>query len=82
MQLQGLPAGNRTRVLWIMCILTTLEFPTHYFDFHLLTTSVNAKYYCLLRLAILINGFVLTIGIERLVVITPFLVKADSRRVL
>ena len=29
----------------IMYILTTLEFPTHYFDFHLLTTSVNAKYY-------------------------------------
>ena len=29
----------------IMYILTTLEFPTHYFNFHLLTTSVNAKYY-------------------------------------
>ena len=29
----------------IMYILTTLEFPTHYFDFHLMTTSVNAKYY-------------------------------------
>ena len=29
----------------IMYILTTLEFATHYFDFHLLTTSVNAKYY-------------------------------------
>ena len=29
----------------IMYILTTLEFPTHNFDFHLLTTSVNAKYY-------------------------------------
>ena len=29
----------------IMYILTTLEFRTHYFDFHLLTTSVNAKYY-------------------------------------
>ena len=29
----------------IMCIFTTLEFPTDYFDFHLLTTSVNAKYY-------------------------------------
>ena len=28
----------------IMYILTTLEFPTHYFEFHLLTTSVNAKY--------------------------------------
>ena len=25
--------------------LTTLEFPTHNFDFHLLTTSENAKYY-------------------------------------
>ena len=23
----------------------TLEFPTNNFDFHLLTTSVNAKYY-------------------------------------
>ena len=28
-----------------MYIFTTLEFPTHYSDFHLLTTSVNAKYY-------------------------------------
>ena len=28
-----------------MYILTTLEFPTHNIDFHLLTTSVNAKYY-------------------------------------
>ena len=26
-------------------IFTTLEFSTHNFDFHLLTTSVNAKYY-------------------------------------
>ena len=25
--------------------IDNLEFPTHYFDFHLLTTSVNAKYY-------------------------------------
>ena len=29
----------------IMYILTTLEFPTHNINFHLLTTSVNAKYY-------------------------------------
>ena len=39
----------------IMYILTTLEFPTHNFDFHLLTTSVNAKYYyavyCFFQLA-------------------------------
>ena len=28
-----------------MYILTTLEFATHHFDFHLLTMSVNAKYY-------------------------------------
>ena len=28
-----------------MYIFTTLEFPTHHSDFHLLTTSVNAKYY-------------------------------------
>ena len=27
-----------------MYIFTTLEFPTHNSDFHLLTTSVNAKY--------------------------------------
>ena len=27
-----------------MYILTTLEFPTHNFDFHLLTTSVNGKH--------------------------------------
>ena len=75
MQLQGLPAGNRTSVLWITrpvlshwaieavadnlgtssvyiiqyyiitYILTTLKFPNHNHDFHLLTTSVNAKYY-------------------------------------
>ena len=30
-----------------MYILTTLEFPKHNLDFHLLTTSVNAKYYYL-----------------------------------
>ena len=29
----------------IMYILTTLEFFTHNFDFHLLITSVNAKYF-------------------------------------
>ena len=29
----------------IMYILTTLEFPKHNHDFHLLTTSVSAKYY-------------------------------------
>ena len=29
----------------IMYILSTLEFPTHNLNFHLLTTSVNAKYY-------------------------------------
>ena len=29
-----------------MYIFTTLEFPTHNIDFHLLTASVNAKYYC------------------------------------
>ena len=29
----------------IMYIFTTLGFPTHNNDFHLLTTSVNAKYY-------------------------------------
>ena len=29
----------------IMYIFTTLEFPTHNSDIHLLTTSVNAKYY-------------------------------------
>ena len=28
-----------------MYILSTLEFPTHNLNFHLLTTSVNAKYY-------------------------------------
>ena len=33
----------------IMYIFTTLELPTHNFDFHLLTTSVNAKYYYLRR---------------------------------
>ena len=29
----------------IMYIISTLEFPTHNLKFHLLTTSVNAKYY-------------------------------------
>ena len=29
----------------IMYILLTLEFPTHNLNFHLLTTSANAKYY-------------------------------------
>ena len=29
----------------IMYILTTLEFPKHNLDFHLMTTSVNVKYY-------------------------------------
>ena len=28
-------------------VCTTLEFPTHNIDFHLLTASVNAKYYYL-----------------------------------
>ena len=28
-----------------MYIFMTLEFPANYSDFHLLTTSVNAKYY-------------------------------------
>ena len=30
----------------IVYILTTFEFPRHNHDFHLLATSVNAKYYC------------------------------------
>ena len=29
----------------IMYVFTTLEFPTYNFDFHLLTTSMHAKYY-------------------------------------
>ena len=29
----------------IMYIISTFEFPTHNLKFHLLTTSVNAKYY-------------------------------------
>ena len=33
-------------MIYILYIFTTLEFPTHNFHFHLLTTSVNAKYYC------------------------------------
>ena len=32
-------------IIIIMYILTTLEFPTHNSNFHLLKTSVNAKYY-------------------------------------
>ena len=35
----------KTHLGLIMYIFTTLEFPTHYSEFHLLTTSVNAKYY-------------------------------------
>ena len=38
-----------------MYILTTLEFPTHYFNFHLLTTSVNAKYYYYINIRSLIS---------------------------
>ena len=34
------------RVLSPLMLKRILEFPTHYFNFHLLTTSVNAKYYC------------------------------------
>ena len=41
---------------FIMCIFTTLEFPTHNFDCHLLTTSVNAKYYIQYIFIILINN--------------------------
>ena len=37
---QLVPVGN-----WVMYIFTTFKFPTHNSDFHLLTTSVNAKYY-------------------------------------
>ena len=29
-----------------MYILTTLEFPKHNLHYHLLTTSINATYYC------------------------------------
>ena len=33
-------------VIWVLkCMLTTLQFPTYKFDFHLLTTSVNVKFY-------------------------------------
>ena len=37
----GLPPGLGL----MMYTLTTFEFPKHNHDFHLLTTSVNAKYY-------------------------------------
>ena len=44
--------------MYIMYIFTALEFPTCNFDFHLLTTSVNVKYYYIYtfiyRLAVLI----------------------------
>ena len=39
----------------IMYILTTLEFPTHYFDFHILTTWVNANDYYYLYLLIFLS---------------------------
>ena len=42
----------------IMYILTTLKFPTHNFDFHLLTTSVNAKYYYWFSLSCTVLVFV------------------------
>ena len=47
-QTSALPLSYRSRCRQlglIMYIFTTLEFPTHNVDFHLLTTSVNAKYY-------------------------------------
>ena len=34
-----------------MYIFTTLEFPTHNIDFHLLTASENAKYYYLCQMS-------------------------------
>ena len=41
-----------------MYILTTPDIPKHNFDYHLLTTSVNAKYYVLfLAVYISINGY-------------------------
>ena len=55
-----------------MYILTTLEFPTHNFDFHLLTTSVNAKYYdylnsCMQCNAVLTNyNVVLKVVVNRI----------------
>ena len=36
---------TQTGTSLIMYIISTLEFPTHNLKFHLLTTSVNAKYY-------------------------------------
>ena len=39
----------------IMYIFTTLEFPTHNSDFHLLTTSVNAKYKLTIIIIIIIK---------------------------
>ena len=42
---EGPCVGNCSVVMMILYIFTTLEFPTLNSDFHLLTTSVNAKYY-------------------------------------
>ena len=38
---------SRKALEWglVLYILTTLEFPKHNHDFHLLSMSVNAKYY-------------------------------------
>ena len=39
-----MPVKNKG-IIYDMYIISTLEFPTHNIKFHLLTTSVNAKYY-------------------------------------
>ena len=39
------PVAKNATLGLIMYIISTLEFPTHNLKFHLLTTSVNAKYY-------------------------------------
>ena len=48
----------------LMYIFTTLEFPTHNSDFHLLTTSINAKYYYQYTLILSIHDCLIDISTD------------------
>ena len=49
-----------------MYILMTLEFPTHNFDFHLLTASVNAKYYYCNAYYVLLKIIIFTENLKKM----------------
>ena len=57
--------------MYRMYIVTTLEFPKYNFEFHLMTTSVNAKYY----------WYVHTVSFSSVFIINTFQKVSFSRRV-